>query len=75
MTIIRWVLGGVAVLLTAGWLVTLLLYVASGDERYGELGTRLRRWVYTIGLLWFNFEVWGRVIWTIVTWNRPGGAD
>ena len=73
MTILRWVIGVIAGGLAGGWLVTVLLYVANGDERFKELGTRLRQWVYTIALLWFNIEVWGRVIWTIVTWNRPGG--
>jgi hypothetical protein len=28
----------------------------------------LRRGLYLALLLWFNLEIWGRVVWTIVTW-------
>ena len=28
----------------------------------------LRRWFTTVALFWFNVEVWGRVIWTIIHW-------
>ena len=33
-----------------------------------QVGTRLRQLVVTIGLFWFNLEIWGRVVWTLVTW-------
>jgi hypothetical protein len=71
MTVVRWILGVVLGLFAAGWAFTFLLYVLRDDDRLRELGTRLRRWTITIGLFWFNVEIWGRVIWTIVTWNRP----
>jgi hypothetical protein len=68
MTIFRWFMGIVGGLALAGWLVVLLLYVVNGDDRFKELGTRLRQLVITIGLFWFNLEIWGRVVWTLVTW-------
>ena len=68
MTIFRWIMGSIAGLALAGWLVVLLLYVVNGDDRFKDLGTRLRQLVITIGLFWFNLEIWGRVIYTIVTW-------
>jgi len=71
MIVVRWILGVVLGLFAAGWGFTFLLYVLRDDDRLRELGTRLRRWTITIALFWFNVEIWGRVIWTIVTWNRP----
>ena len=68
MTIFRWIMGSIAGLALAGWLVVLLLYVVNGDDRFKDLGTRLRQLVITIGLFWFNLEIWGRVIWTIIEW-------
>ena len=75
MTIFRWIMGVFAGLSLAGWLTVLMLYVVNGDDRFKELGTRLRQFVFTVALLWFNIEIWGRVIWTIVTWNSPPRPD
>jgi hypothetical protein len=70
MTIFRWIMGVLLGLFAAGWLGIFLLYVIRDDSRLAELGTKFRRWTITIALAWFNLEIWGRVIWTIVTWNR-----
>lgn len=70
MTVFRWIMGVLLGLFAAGWAFTFLLYVLRDDDRLRELGTRMRRWTITLGLFWFNFEIWGRVIWTIWTWNR-----
>ena len=68
MTVLRWILGGIFLLLTSGWILTVVSYVVSGDDRWGELGLKLRRYCYLVGLLWFNIEVWGRVVITIFRW-------
>jgi hypothetical protein len=68
MTVLRWILGGIFLLMLSGWLFTVLSFVVSGDDRWGELGLKLRRYCYLLGLLWFNMEVWGRVVLTIVRW-------
>jgi hypothetical protein len=68
MMIFRWFMGIVGGLALTGWLVVLLLYVVNGDDRFKDLGTRLRQLVMTIGLFWFNLEIWGRVVWTIIEW-------
>lgn len=75
MSVFRWIMLVLGVLVAGGWLLTLLLYVLNGDDRFKELGTRLRQWTITLALFWFNIEVWGRVVWTIVTWNSPPSAD
>jgi arylsulfatase len=43
-------------------------------DRLKELGTRLRHFTILIALFWFNLEIWGRVVWTILTWNTPKTA-
>jgi hypothetical protein len=74
MTVFRWIIGVLTVLIGGGWLFTLMLFVMNGDDRFKELGTRLRQLTFTIVLFWFNIEIWGRVVWTIFTWNRPPSA-
>ncbi len=74
MSVFRWIMLIVGGLVAAGWLGTLLLYVVDADDRYKELGRSLRQWTITIALFWFNVEIWGRVIWTIITWSGPIGG-
>jgi hypothetical protein len=71
MIVFRWIIGVIGGLFAAGWIATVLIYVIRGDDAWKDLGTRLRRYTITIALFWINVEVWGRVIWTIVTWNSP----
>lgn len=71
MTIFRWIMGVFGGLFAAGWIFTVLLYVLRDDDRLRDLGKRLRHFTILIGLAWFNIEVWGRVVYTIVTWGRP----
>ena len=68
MTIFRWIIGVIGALFASGWLFCLMLYVLRCDYRFNQLGTKLRRFTWTILLLWFDIEVWGRVIWTLITW-------
>ncbi len=75
MSVFRWIMLVLGVLVGGGWLLTLLLFVLNGDDRFKELGTRLRQWTFTLALFWFNVEVWGRVVWTMVTWNSPPSPD
>ncbi len=71
MTVFRWIMGVLGGLFAGGWLLSFLLYVLRDDDRLKELGARLRQYTILIALAWFNIEVWGRVVYTIVTWGRP----
>lgn len=71
MTVFRWIMGVFGGMFAIGWTFTVLMYVLRGDDRFKELGQRLRHFTILIALFWFNLEVWGRVVWTIVTWNKP----
>ena len=68
MTIFRWVIGVIAALLASGALISFALFIAFDIDVWLERARTLRRGVYMALLLWFNVEVWGRVVWTLVTW-------
>ena len=71
MIVFRWIMGTLAVVFVGLWVLSVLLYVLRDDDRLKDLGVRMRHYASLIGLSWFNIEVWGRVVWTIVTWGRP----
>jgi hypothetical protein len=68
MTIFRWVIGVIAALLASGALISFALFIAFDIDVWLKRARTLRRGVYMALLLWFNVEVWGRVVWTLVTW-------
>ncbi len=68
MTIFRWVIGLISALLASGALISFVLFIAFDIDVWLDRARTLRRGVYMALLLWFNVEVWGRVIWTLVTW-------
>jgi len=68
MTVFRWIIGVISALLGAGSLLSLVLFLAFDIQLWLERARTLRRGTYLALLLWFNIEVWGRVIWTIIHW-------
>ena len=68
MTIFRWIIGVIAALLASGALISFVLFIAFDINVWLDRARTLRRGVYMALLFWFNVEVWGRVIWTLVTW-------
>jgi len=69
MVVFRWVMAVIGGFFAIAYVVTLAIYVLNGDDRFGDLSTRLRRWATIVILLWFNLEVWGRVVWTLIHWT------
>ena len=66
--ILRWVIGtGVA--LTGGLsAVSFALFIASDRQLWLRRSRMLREWAFVLVLLWFNTEIWGRVVHTLLTW-------
>ena len=68
-TVLRWIAAGIAALLAVGALASFVLYIAFEAKPALEHAKRLAAWIRLVGLTWFNVEVWGRVVHTIVTWK------
>ena len=68
MDIFRWIMGVLGGLLFAGWIVFFFIGLVRADDEQMAAAKRLRQWAVLAGLTWFNVEIWGRVVWTIVTW-------
>lgn len=68
MTIFRWIIGVISALLVGGSVLSFVLFMALDINVWIERARSLRRGAYTALLFWFNVEVWGRVVWTIIHW-------
>ena len=66
MTTFRWIIGVLAALLATGSLLSFVLFVAFDIEVWQQRARTLRRGLYMALLLWFNVEVWGRVLWALI---------
>jgi len=68
MTIFRWIIGVIAAFMASGALLSFVLFMAFDIPLWLERARVFRRWTVTALLFWFNVEVWGRVVWTLITW-------
>jgi transposase len=68
MTVFRWIIGVLSAVLASGAVLSFVIFMLRDDESWIELARRFRRWTTTAVLFWFNVEVWGRVVWTLVHW-------
>ena len=68
MTIFRWIMVVISVLLVGGSVLSFVLFMAFDINVWLDRARSLRRGAYMALLFWFNVEVWGRVVWTIVNW-------
>ena len=70
MTIFRWIIGVFTGLMAIGALASFAVFILADISLWIERARRFRRWTWLGMLLWFNVEVWGRVIVTLVNWRR-----
>lgn len=68
-TVLRWIAAGIVALLAVGALASFALYIGFEARPALDRAKRLAAWIRLLALTWFNVEVWGRVIYTIVTWK------
>jgi len=69
LTILRWIAAGILGLLAVGALTCFALYIAFEAKAALDRAKALGAWIRVLALFWFNVEVWGRVVHTIVTWR------
>ena len=68
MTIFRWIVGSLAALLAAGAVLTFVVYILANRIVWLERARRWRHLLWLVLLLWFNVEVWGSVLYTLIHW-------
>ena len=68
MTVFRWIIGVLAMGLVSLSVLTFIMFMVQDEERWIALARQFRRLATVVLLFWFNVEIWGRVIYTIVTW-------
>ncbi|CAN5849707.1 hypothetical protein BH11PSE8_BH11PSE8_40440 [soil metagenome] len=68
MTVFRWIMGVLSVFLAGGAVLSFVIFLLRDGEDWIVLARKFRRWTSAALLFWFNVEIWGRVIWTIVHW-------
>jgi len=68
MTVFRWIIGVIAAVLAAGSLLSFVVFISTGIDMWVERARSLRRGTSAALLLWFNVEVWGSVVMTIIHW-------
>ena len=68
-TILRWIAAGIAALLAVGALANFALYIGFEAKPALERAKKLGAWIRLLALAWFNVEIWGKVVYTIVTWR------
>lgn len=68
MTVFRWIIGVLGFGLVALSVLTFVMFMIQDEERWIELARQFRRLATVVLLFWFNSEIWGRVIYTLVTW-------
>jgi hypothetical protein len=68
MHVFRWVIGVIAALLSAGSILSFVLFMAFDLEVWVARARTLRRGAVAALLLWFNVEVWGSVAYTLIHW-------
>ncbi len=69
MTVFRWIVGVLSAFFAIGAIASFALYISFEAHVWLERARRMRRWLFLVALLWFNVEVWGRVILTLVRWK------
>jgi hypothetical protein len=68
--VFRWISGVLGAVFAASALFSFVLHIASDSGIWLRRARRMRHWLWLVLLLWFNVEVWGRVLLTIIRWNR-----
>ena len=69
MIFFRWIVGILGAFFAVCALASFALHVASNSDPWLVRARRMRHALWLMLLLWFNVEVWGRVLLTIVRWK------
>ncbi len=68
MVVFRWIVGVLLALFALGAAASFTIFIVYDLQHWLERARRLRRFAWLMVLLWFNVEVWGSVIRTLIHW-------
>jgi hypothetical protein len=68
MIVFRWIMGVLAGGLGGLSLLCFVVYLSAGIDLWADRARKLRRLAWAATLLWFNIEIWGRVVWILIHW-------
>ena len=69
MTVFRWIIGVLSAGLVGISVIAFIMFMVQDEERWIELARKFRQLATVVLLFWFNVEIWGRVVYTLVTWS------
>jgi hypothetical protein len=69
MGIFRWIMGVLLALTAGGSVLCFVLFMMFDINIWIERARSLRRGAYLTALFWFNIEIWGRVVYTLIHWT------
>jgi hypothetical protein len=67
--VFRWIVGLLGALFAVSALFSFVQHIAFDSAIGLRRARRMRHWLWLALLLWFNVEVWGRVLLTIIHWK------
>jgi hypothetical protein len=70
MTVFRWIVGVVWALLLSGAAISFAINILADIPEWLRRARALGRLAWAATLFWFNVEIWGRVIYVLVSWPR-----
>jgi hypothetical protein len=69
MTTFRWIIGSLFLLFGAGAVLSFVLFIVVDVDVWIKRARAFRRLASATALLWFNIEIWRRVVTVIVNWK------
>lgn len=69
MVVFRWIVGVLGALFAVGTTFSFAVFIAFEAKVWLDRARYFRHWLWLVLLLWFNVEVWGRVIYTLIHWS------
>jgi hypothetical protein len=69
MIVFRWIVGVLSAFFAVCALLSFALHVVSNSDIWLARARQVRHWLWLVALLWFNVEVWGRVVYTLFHWK------
>lgn len=65
--VLRWGMGSAIALVGSLSIASFAIFISTDIQLWLERSRRLRQWAFVLVMLWFNLEIWGSVVHTLLT--------